>query len=376
MGGARELPAAQQCHERADRSEDCKDRCGHGQLLCVTVVVVLSAVTSEVAIREDWVEAGCRREITRSGRRGIGPGRIAESAAKPISVRIAFITSSHFSELYEDDRLAAAELIRRGHSVAPVIWTETDRAALDAFDVLVMRTPWDWFHHRARFRAFLEQLVEVNARVVNEPSQLLAFADKSYLPVLQKLGVPVVPSELLTATDLVRVPELLAKHGWDQAVLKPAFTANAVGARKFVAADARQVLAELTNAQEAAPWLLQPFVPSIVEGELSFVFFGGVFSHAVRKRPRVDEWRVQSEYGGQSAPHAASPAEIAEATEILRRSAPGVVYGRVDAVEWKGKLHLMELELVEPELFFRHSANAPALFADALFPSPFGRGSG
>ena len=294
-------------------------------------------------------------------------------------MRIAFITSSHFRDLYEDDRLAAAELISRGHSVAPVIWTETNQAALDAYDVLVMRTPWDWFHHRARFRAFLEGLVEVKARVVNEPSQLLAFADKSYLPVLQKLGVPVVPSELLTALELVRVPELLAKHGWEEAVLKPAFTANAVGARRFAAVDARKVLGELENAEEAAPWLLQPFVPSIVEGELSFIFFGGVFSHAVRKRPRADEWRVQHEYGGESAPHVASAAEIAEATEILRRSAPGVVYGRVDAVEWKGKLHLMELELVEPELFFRHSAEAPRLFADALIPSfplPLGRGSG
>ncbi len=284
----------------------------------------------------------------------------------PVSVRIAFITSRHFSDLYEDDRLAAAELIRRGHTVAPVIWTETNRVALEAFEVLVMRTPWDWFHHRARFRAFLEGLVEVNARVVNEPSQLLAFADKSYLPVLQKLGVPVVPSELLAARELVRVPALLAKHGWQEAVLKPAFTANAVGARRFAAADAVTVLAELTNAEEAAPWLLQPFVPSIVEGELSFIFFGGVFSHAVRKRPKADEWRVQSEYGGQSAPYDASSSEISEATEILRRSAPGVVYTRVDAVEWKGKLHLMELELVEPELFFRHSARAPALFADAL----------
>lgn len=284
-------------------------------------------------------------------------------------MRIAFITSSHFHDLYEDDRLAAAELITRGHTVSPVIWTDTNRAALDAYDVLVMRTPWDWFHHRTRFRAFLEDLVNVNARVVNEPSQLLAFADKSYLPVLQKLGVPVVPSELLRAAELSTVPALLAKHGWKEAVLKPAFTANAVGARRFAAEDARKVLGELGNAEDAAPWLLQPFVPSIVDGELSFIFFGGVFSHAVRKRPRVDEWRVQHEYGGVSAPHVASAAEIAEATEILRRSAPGVVYGRVDAVEWKGKLHLMELELVEPELFFRHSTPAPSLFADALLQS-------
>ena len=78
-------------------------------------------------------------------------------------MRFGFITSSHFSDLYEDDRLAAHELIRRGHTVAPLIWT--DAPALDAFDVVVMRTPWDWFHHRPRFRAFLESLRSARARV-------------------------------------------------------------------------------------------------------------------------------------------------------------------------------------------------------------------
>ena len=96
------------------------------------------------------------------------------------------------------------------------------------------------------------------------------------------------------------------------------------------------------------------------------LFFGGLFSHAVRKKPRANEWRVQHDYGGESAPYAPSTGEVSEATLLLQRSAPGTVYARVDAVEWEGRLHLMELEVVEPELFFRHSARAPALFADAL----------
>jgi glutathione synthase/RimK-type ligase-like ATP-grasp enzyme len=279
-------------------------------------------------------------------------------------VRIGLITSTRFKDLYEDDRLAAAELIRRGHTVTPHVWTEPPQ--FDGLDLLVMRTPWDWFNHRARFRDFLESLQHVSTRVVNTPAQLLEFADKTYLPVLQAEGVAVVPTEQLDFTELPRVPEFLAQHGWPRAVLKPAFTANAVGARLFSAAEAQQVLSELVDAEEASPWLLQPFIPSIAEGELSFVFFGGVFSHAVRKRPVTAEWRVQSEYGGQSAPHAATANEIAQATEILRTAAPGTVYARVDAVDWNGKLHLMELELVEPELFFRHAPTSVVAFADAL----------
>lgn len=279
-------------------------------------------------------------------------------------MRIAFITSTKFKDLYEDDRLAAEELRRRGHLVEGLVWTEAED--LNAHDLLVMRSPWDWFHHRKQFREFLESLTKTKARVANSPAQLLEFADKTYLPKLQARGVAVVPTEQLSYAELPRVPELIAKHGWKKAVLKPAFTANAVGAHLFEAGYARAVLTELIAPQEAAPWLLQPFIPSIADGELSFIFFGGQFSHAVRKTPKANEWRVQNEYGGESAPYSPSPNEIAQATEILEQAAPGTVYARVDAVNWYGKLHLMELELVEPELFFRHAPRSPALFADAL----------
>lgn len=276
-------------------------------------------------------------------------------------MRFAFITSDRFRDLYEDDRLAADELARRGHHVTPVVWTESP--ALDEFDVVVMRSPWDWFHHRERFRAFLESLRHTRARVVNDAETMLAFADKTYLPRLAAQGIDVVPTVQLTQAELARVPALLAERDWTRAVLKPAFTANAVGARRFSAHEAATVVAQL---EDASPWLLQPFVPSIAEGELSFVFFGGVFSHAVRKRPPSGEWRVQHEYGGVSEPATVIAKDIDEATALLAASAPGTRYARVDAVEWYGRLHLMELEVVEPELFLRHRAEAPRAFVDAL----------
>lgn len=281
-------------------------------------------------------------------------------------MNIAFLTATRFADLYEDDRLAADELRRREHTVSPLIWNSCTLEQLNAFDLVVMRTPWDWFDHRAQFRAFLEKLVSVKSRVVNAPAQLLEFADKTYLPRLQAAGVAVVPTEQLATSELHRVPEVLAARGWKRAVLKPAFTANAVGARLFDATDASRVLKEIGTPSDDEPWLLQPFIPSISEGELSFIFFGGVFSHAVRKLPKANEWRVQDSYGGVSAPHVPSAQEIDQATALLRRSAPGTSYGRVDAVNIDGKLHLMELELVEPELFFRHEPRAPARFADVL----------
>ena len=283
-------------------------------------------------------------------------------------MRIAFLTSERFARLYEDDLPLVLELEARGHTVTPVVWTTTDAQVLGGFDLVLMRTPWDWFHHRARFRAFLEALTHVPSRVVNPPALMQAFADKRYLARLQAKGVAVVPTEELAASQLHRVPELLAARGWSRAVLKPAFTANAVGAHRFEAADAPRVLAEVGTPGDDGAWLLQPFVPSIAQGELSFIFFGGRFSHAVRKRPVPQEWRVQHEYGGQSEPYAAPAREVEEATALLTAAAPGTVYARVDVVPWEGRLHLMELELVEPELFLRLEPHAAARFADALLP--------
>lgn len=290
-------------------------------------------------------------------------------------MRLALLTCELFPALWEDDRLAAEELRRRGHTVEPLVWRRATLGLLNEFDAIVVRNPWDWFHHRESFRTFLELLTRTTARVLNPPAMLLEFADKTYLPKLAARGVSVVPTVELTPEVLqATLREVLDARGWARAVIKPAFTANAVGAQVFDASECAAVL-ERAKAVTLAPgekWLVQPFIASIAEGELSFIFFDGVFSHAVRKKPRAGDWRVQHDYGGVSTAFTPSAAQLAEATAILEGAAPGSTYGRVDAVEWNGKLHLMELEVVEPELFFRHDPLAPARFADAVL-TPRGR---
>lgn len=285
-------------------------------------------------------------------------------------MRFAFLTCARFPQLWEDDQLAAAELGRRGHSVEPVLWNAPGVLAhLDSFDVVVMRNPWDWYHHREAFRSFLEALKSSKARVVNDARTLIEFADKTYLTRLAAKGVAVVPTVELAPSELSSAlgPTLHAK-GWTRAVLKPAFTANAIGAQVFDAGEVREVLAraEQVPLAKGEKWLLQPFIPSIAVGEKSFIFFAGVFSHAVHKAPKPGDWRVQHDYGGTSEPFTPVASAVTQATELLALAAPGTVYARVDAVEVDGRLHLMELEVVEPELFFRHHPLAPARFADAL----------
>lgn len=279
-------------------------------------------------------------------------------------MRLGLLTSTRFAAYYEDETPLVNALRARKVHVEPVVWTEA--RPLDDFDAIVMRTPWDWFQHRERFRAFLGSLRDVKARVFNAPELMLRFADKRYLTALAAEGLAVIPTQQLESSELSSVADRVATLGWERAVLKPAFTANAVGARLFDAVDASKVVTELAPLPAGEPWLLQPFVPAIAEGERSFIFFGGRFSHGVLKKPKHGEWRVQHDYGGVVEPWAPSARELDEANALLEKAAPGTLYARVDAVPFEGRLHLMELELVEPELFFRVDPQAPTRFVDAL----------
>jgi glutathione synthase/RimK-type ligase-like ATP-grasp enzyme len=280
---------------------------------------------------------------------------------------IGFLTARFLGGLYGDDRLAAEALERRGATVTPVDWRQPIDPGLDA---VVVRSPWDWFHHRAEFRAFLAGLSEQPFRTFNPPSILQRFADKTYFRHLESLGVDVVPTVFFPAAGLseAAISEVLARRDWTSAVLKPSFTANAQGA---VRVRADEDLSRVVDQTRAAPidseWMLQPFVPSIeTEGEWSLVFFGGQFSHAVRKQPRLGDYRVQADHGGTSMAAEAPAHVLNAAVRAVATAARDTLYARVDGVIWDDRFCVMELELVEPELFFRLEPLAAERFGDAL----------
>lgn len=232
---------------------------------------------------------------------------------------------------------------------------------------LVVRSPWDWYHHRDAFRRFLASLHAAPCPVFNPPALLERFADKTYFRHLDALGVDTVPTDFFTPDRLDEVPGVLARRGWEKAVLKPSFTANADGAHRFEAGRVHEVLADARRAAIDSEWMLQPFLDEVVrQGEWSLVFFAGGFSHAVRKRPAPGDFRVQAEHGGSSELRAPPAHVFAAATLAVQRAAPDALYARVDGVEHGTRLRLMELEVVEPQLFFRLHPPAADAFADAL----------
>ncbi len=283
--------------------------------------------------------------------------------------RFAFVTWEGLPHLSTDDKLAADELEARGHSIAPAIWTDP---AVDwrGFDLVVLRSCWDYHKRFERFTAWLARMETLGVRVANSTASARWNAEKTYLRDLQQGGVRTVPSVWLrrgTPVSMDRLRAEVAALGVDAAelVLKPTVSATAWLTWR-VSLDATALPEGFCAALAEHDFIVQPFIDEIVEGEWSLVFFGGTFSHAVIKRPREGDFRVQDEFGGRAELVRAPDALVSLAARILRCAPESSVYARVDGVETSAGFVLLELELVEPHLFLALAPGAPARFADAL----------
>ena len=294
---------------------------------------------------------------------------------------VAYLTSSDMVPGQVDTRgdlfeleLQLAALVpacaQRGVALELCVWDEPDtarRVEAGAFAAVVVGTAWDY---HARSEEFLATMDRFGARVpvLNPPKLLRWSAHKSYLRSLAAAGVRVVPTVWADRVDLATLRDAAAVLGSDRLVAKPIVGA---GADRQVRWDVATPLPPAAQCPPGAA-LVQPFVPAIqTEGELSFLYFGGTFSHALRKRPRGGDYRVQSIYGGTEAPYHPTDAECA-ATAAVLAAVPGctpdaLLYARVDLVRAAdGGLMLMELELVEPYLYPEQGPGLGGAFATAL----------
>jgi glutathione synthase/RimK-type ligase-like ATP-grasp enzyme len=284
-----------------------------------------------------------------------------------ITNTIAFVTHTEWPNLTPDDQLAVQALTDRGIEVQPALWDDP-RVDWSDFGKVVIRSTWDYHNRVDEFRAWLQRLQEKKVQVWNPISTLRWNMDKKYLRDLDNSGVPVVPSVWAEKDESIRLSEEMRANGWKSAVVKPVISASAhntwVAHEKIV--DEVQVKLDALLLNGGA--LIQEFMPEIqAEGEWSLMFFNKEYSHAAIKRPRENDFRVQWEHGG-SATAAEAPADLITHGQRVVDSVDGpLLYARVDGVVRDGHLYLMELELIEPFLFFGYHPQAAERFAEAVF---------
>jgi glutathione synthase/RimK-type ligase-like ATP-grasp enzyme len=280
--------------------------------------------------------------------------------------RVALVTCAAYPDLFEDDLLLARALEELRISAIPAIWSD---AAVDwgSFDALVIRTPWDYFERAAEFRAWLDARLASGVLMCNAGEILDWNYDKRYLQDLEAAGVPLVPTLCIQRGEQADVAALARDRGWSEIVVKPTISGGAYRTYRFLVEDAAAYAKEIDATLADRGVLVQPFLPEILsDGELSLLFFDGVYSHAVCKRPRPGDYRVQFQFGGTTEAVEVEPALVEQARACVLAAPSLPVYARVDGVVKDGRFLLMELEVFEPLMFLARHPEAPGRFARAV----------
>lgn len=227
---------------------------------------------------------------------------------------------------------------------------------------------WGYHKDAGAFRAFITELESRGVRLVNPPEVVRWNLDKSYLIDLRDAGVEVASFLHFPAGSRPDLAAELVRAGWDRYVVKPTISANSERTRAAAGPPDRELLALVDDILGSSGLLVQPFFEEIPrEGEWSLLFFDGVLSHSVIKKPRAGDFRSQPDHGGTVSEAVPPPAVVAQAEAALHAAPARCRYARVDGFVRDGRLHLVELELIEPYLFMSAvDPGAPARFAAAL----------
>lgn len=278
--------------------------------------------------------------------------------------RCAFLTMDNLEAFEVYDKLLLEPLNELGWSVDMISWKDK-KVDWNLYEVVIIRSPWDYQQDAGRFMQVLRNIDASPARLENPLSLVEWNIDKTYLRDLEKEGILIVPTlwgQQLEANDLDRSFERLKS---DELIIKPTVSANADHTFR-IKKDIDPVLREKIYGTFAnRSYMIQPFMDRIVdEGEFSLFYFGGTYSHTILKTPGTGDFRVQEEHGGSLTSVEPEDQLLKRGRETMDKLQPRPLYARVDFVRTEaGNFALMELELIEPSLYFNMDPESPKRFA-------------
>jgi hypothetical protein len=236
---------------------------------------------------------------------------------------------------------------------------------LTACDVALIGTAWDYTAAKEEFLARLEALEAAGVKVCNSSEVVRWNADKRYLKDLAARGAATIPTLWPESPGPGDIRAAFDLFGCDRVVTKRQVGSGAEGQDDFTRGDPA-----IDGWAMDRPGMIQPFLSSIQgEGELSFIFVDGQFSHALTKQAVPGEYRIQSNFGGivTAITPALSDLAAAEAIMALLPFTHPPLYARIDMVRLEsGELAVIEAELIEPYLYPPQGPNFARLFAEAV----------
>ncbi len=265
-----------------------------------------------------------------------------------------------------EDGLVVEALKRRGFTVTRKSWSDPE-FDWSSTESIIFRTTWDYFNRYQEWQDWLERTSKLT-KMIN-PFELVKWnMDKHYLQDLQQKGVHIPESRYIEVGEEVTLAKLFTETGWQNCILKPCVSGSSRHTYKVNPDNCDRLESTFQSLIAEEAMMLQPFQNDIIEkGEVSMMVMGGEFTHAVLKVAKPGDFRVQDDFGGTVHPYEPSSEEIAFAEKVIASCTPSPTYARVDIIrDNNGELAVIELELIEPELWFRLTPHAADKLAQSI----------
>ncbi len=287
--------------------------------------------------------------------------------------RIALI-SARAARATDEDMPPLEAALRAGGAVTQIVDWDDTAADWGAFDLALLRSPWDYTVRYAEFLRHAERIAALT-RLENSLPVVRWNTDKRYLLDLERTRIPIIPSQVIDPHENAAVAVERARAQYDAAelVVKPTVGAGSRDTQRHEHADQQAMeahVARLLSAGRSA--LIQPYLPSVDQhGETAVIFFAGRYSHSIRKGALLQAGGASSQElfaKEQIEPREPAPDEMRVAEQTLAAipfETP--LYARVDLIRGSsGEPRVLEVELTEPSLFFAHAPGSATRFAGAV----------
>lgn len=274
--------------------------------------------------------------------------------------------NEYVSNVLLEDSLVQKALESNGLKVERINWDHPTYDWSEA-KVLLFRTTWDYFDRFSEFDKWLQK-VKKTCRLMNSSELIHWNINKSYLKDLRNDGIRIPPTLFIETGSQKTLEAIIEESGWPELVLKPLIAGAARHTYRLNTANCAEISIVYTELIQNEEMMVQEFQHQIMtKGEIALIFFGSRFSHAILKKAKKGDFRVQDDFGGTVHDYSPSEEEIDFARKALEACPELPIYARVDII-WNNEdeLCVSELELIEPELWFRKNENAANLLAKMI----------
>lgn len=267
-----------------------------------------------------------------------------------------------------EDQIVSDALKAEGLKVNRIAWDDPNYQWTNTKSVL-FRAVWDYFDRYGEFRKWFDQTSKLT-RFINSKNLIDWNIDKHYLQDLNERGINIARTFYVEQGQEIGLDQAIKQANFktEEVVLKPCISGAARHTYKFKKSDWQKHNTLFRDLVSKEAMMLQEFQNNVVlTGEASLMVFNGRYSHAVLKKAKENDFRVQDDFGGTVEPYKPDGAEIAFAEAVFQACDEVPLYGRADIFrDNTGKIALAELEIFEPELWFRFHPNAATDMAGAI----------